>query len=263
MTGTQSTLPFDTLPDRRLVAVVLVTLVWTLGIALFAIGPHNRMPSRAAKTLPIDSLPNRPVMHLALARNQADIEAVLETANTSTKDKNIDSVRTGNNRDSLLLVPGYTLLFLSLSLLIARRTRTVGAWLFRISVAAALALAVADWVENYAIARVLSSATGGEAVSAFVRIPMVLSAFAKWTILGLLAIGLGMVAALQEWEKERNRRALSILLLLLGLATLATIGRHAVSLLPVQYASPYHSGRSASMTSTRDARAAGTRSSGS
>ncbi len=89
----------------------------------------------------------------------------------------------------------------------------------------------------------------------WVRRVMVVSAFVKWTTLGLIGLGLGVVTSLQQ---RPRRRWLTPLLIVFGVWQLATVSRHVIGLLPAVPVDTDYSGRSASMTSTRDARAAGT-----
>jgi hypothetical protein len=233
--------------------------VWVLAVGIFLIGPYNTMPDRTTDALPIPSLPPRPVMQLAFARSQADIDAVLEVTKTS-KDANIKAVRTGNTRDSQFLVPGYVVLLIALTLFVVRGSDNEAWWLFRAGVVLVAVLALSDLAENFGIARVLSSAEACKPENAcdpaatWIRILMVASAFVKWTALGLIGLGLGVVTSLQQ----RPRRGwLTPLLIVFGVWWLATVSRHVIGLLP-DAATAAHSGRSASMTSTRDARAAGT-----
>jgi len=220
---------FPRIPDRAVVTTVVVALVFVLAVAIFAIGPHNKMPSRTTKALPIPSLPQRPVMQLAFSWHQADVNAVLEVDKAS-KDANIKDVTIGNRFDSLFLVPGYTLLLIALTLLIARGSDDEAWWLFRAGVVMVILLAVADLAENFGIARVLTSAANNQDAATWVRFVMVASAFLKWTALGLIGVGLGVVTSLQQ---QTRRRWLTALLLIVGVWILATVGRHVVGLLPV------------------------------
>ena len=220
---------FPRIPEAAVVTTVVIALVWVMAVAIVAIGPHNEMPARTTKVLPIPSLPQRPVMQLAFARNQTDIDAVLETTKAS-KTANIEDVRTGNTRDSLFLVPGYTVLLIALTLLIARGSDDEAWWLFRAGVVLVIVLACADLTENFGIARVLTSAEKNEDAVTWVRALMVASAFVKWTVLGLIGVGLGMVTSLQQ---QTQRRWLTAPLLIAGVWMLATVGRHVVGLLPV------------------------------
>ena len=194
-------------------------------LAGLIIAPYNQLKDTGRKpVLPIQSLPQRPVMQLAFARHQADVNAVLDVGHDPDKLK-IKAIETGNWLDSVALVPGYTLLLVALTLLIARGSRYIGAGLFHAGVVFATTIALADLAENYGIMRVLIATGNAESVSAWVIRLMGASAALKWLLLGLLGIGLGVVASLQE---QRWRRWLSLLLLATGLLTLAPIWRHAV-----------------------------------
>ena len=65
---------FSWISDTAILTTVIVAFVWVVAVAIFAIEPHNKMPDRTTNVLPIRSLPHRPVMQLAFARSQADIE---------------------------------------------------------------------------------------------------------------------------------------------------------------------------------------------
>jgi hypothetical protein len=243
-------------PDAAIVTAIAVAIVW-VAVAVASIAPHNQMKGIARTSpLPIDTLPEQPVMQLAFARNQNDIDTVLHVG-TSRQQEAIEAVATGNIRDTMVLVPGYTLLLITLTLLIARASGPAGMTVFGAGLLLILALATADFAENYGIATALTAAQQGQAMSDTARQVMVAAAFAKWTLLALIGIGLGVAAAL--YRRAWGRRVLAPLLLAVSLLMLAILARHGVTLLPVlTTAAPSYSGRSASMTSTRDARAAGT-----
>jgi hypothetical protein len=232
------------------IALVVAAGVW-VGDAASAIGPHNRMPSRLEKPpLPIASLPRRPVMQLEFVRGPEDVRAILQVGSASQA-KNIEHLRTGNDLDTRHLIPRYAILLIVLSLLVAQGSKTIGDLVFLGGVVAAVLIAGADLVENSGIERILNSPEV-DRVTAQASLVVSAAAFVKWTLLGLLSIYLGVVVALsQTW-----RRWLTPVLFAGGVLVLAIIGRHAVErfLTPA----PAHSGRSASTTSTRDARAAGT-----
>jgi hypothetical protein len=221
---TKPAIPLRAVPDAVVVTAVLVATVWVV-VGTRIITPYNQMEGLGRVTaLPIQSLPARPVMHLTFARSQADVSAVLDVGNDREQLK-IKAVDTGNWLDSVALVPGYTLLLIALTLLIARGSRYIGPGLFQAGVVFAISIALADLAENYGIMRVLSATGDAEPVSAWVLRLMVASAALKWMLLGLVGIGLGVVASLQE---QTWRRRLSLLLLATGLLTLAPIWRHAV-----------------------------------
>ncbi len=60
---------------------------------------------------------------------------------------------------------------------------------------------------------------------------MVAAAFAKWTLLAPIGIGLGVAAALHH--RKWRRRELAPLLLAVGIVLLGRVARHGVTLLPV------------------------------
>jgi hypothetical protein len=246
-------------PDAAVVtAIVVATIVVAVGVV--SIAPHNQMKGIARTSpLPIATLPKGPVMQLAFARNQHDIATILHVGEQTQQDA-IKAVATGNFRDTVVLVPGYTLLLIALTLLIARASGPAGMSVFGAGLVLTMALALADFAENYGIATALSAAQHGHPMSDAARRVMVAAAFSKWTLLTLIGIGLGVASALHH--RKWGRRLVAPLLLAASIVMLATVARHGVTLLPVvpvaPAAAPSHSGRSASMTSTRDARAAGT-----
>jgi hypothetical protein len=203
-------------------ALVLVTATWCV-FAILKIGPLNAMESRTkGAPLPIASLPTRPVMQLEFVRGAQDVKAILEVGSTN-QSRNVEDVRSGNDLDSTRLIPGYMMLLIALSLLIAQGSRNVGDLLFLVGITMAMLIAGADLIENYGIGRILD-APGDAALTDRMARLVSTAAFVKWTLLGLILIYLGVVASLpQTW-----RRWLSPVLLGLGIVLLATIGRHAV-----------------------------------
>jgi hypothetical protein len=94
-----------------------------------------------------------------------------------------------------------------------------------------ITLAIADFTENYGIAAALTAAQHGQAMSDTARRVMVAAAFAKWTLLSLIGIGLGVSAALHH--RVWGRRVVAPLLLAVSIMLLARVARHGVTLLPV------------------------------
>ena len=238
------------------IATAIAAAVVCVAVAVISIAPHNQMEGIARTSpLPIATLPQRPVMQLAFARNQDDINTILHVGE-GTQQASIDAVAVGNILDTIMLVPSYTLLLIALTLLIARASGAAGMTVFGAGLLLTVALAIADVAENYGIATALSATQHGQVMSEAARQLMVAAAFAKWALLGLIGIGLGVSAALHH--RTWGRRVVAPVLLAVSMLLLARVARHGVTLLPVLSAAPGHSGRSASMTSTRDARAAGT-----
>jgi hypothetical protein len=60
---------------------------------------------------------------------------------------------------------------------------------------------------------------------------MVAAAFAKWTLLAPIGIGLGVAVALHH--RKWRRRVVAPLLLAVGIVLLGRVARHGVTLLPV------------------------------
>ena len=240
-------------PLAAMVTALVVGVVWVIaGVAILA--PHNAVKGIARTVpLPIETLPNRPVLQWARARSQDDIDTVLDRAHDSGK-HNITDVRTGNILDTMLFVPGYSFFFIACIALIARSSGRAATFVFGAGLVLTVALAVADFAENQGIALALEAAERGQAMSEMARQTMVAASLAKWTLLGIMFLFLGAATALQErlW-----RRWVPPVLFALGIWQLAVITRHVVTLLPGASVVA-HSGRSASITSTRDARAAGT-----
>jgi hypothetical protein len=205
--------------------------------------------------LPIHTLPERPVVQLAFARDQHDIDDILH-AGKNAQHAATDAVAAGNVLDTIVLVPGYTLLLIALTLSIARACGPSGMTVFGVGLILTIALALADLTENYGLSTALSAVQHGQPMSAAARRVMVAASLTKWTLVALTASGLGGAAALHP--RKWGRRFVSPVLLGLSVLMLAILTRHAVTLLPVLPPVAAHSGRSASITSTRDARAAGT-----
>lgn len=240
-------------PLAAMVTAVVAGALWVgAGVAILA--PYSAVQGIVRTVpLPIDTLPKLPVVQLALARNQDDIDIVLDRAHDSGK-RNIADVRTGNVLDTILFVPGYSFFFIATIALIARSSGRAATFVFGAGVVLTAALAVADLAENQGIALALEAAERGQMISEMARQTMVAASLAKWTLLGSMFLFLGAATALQEglW-----RRWVPPVLFVLGIWQFAIITRYAVTLLPSTPA-VVHSGRSASMTSTRDALAAGT-----
>jgi multisubunit Na+/H+ antiporter MnhG subunit len=162
----------------------------------------------------------------------------------------VTELRAGNWLDTWLLIPGYIVLFVTLVLLIAHGMPNAATAIVRVGLAITAVVVLADLIENYHLERIVSSLHDPEMVNRALAVTTP-AAFIKWGGLGTLLVGLGAAAALQDnW-----RRRLTFVLLAVGILMLAPILRHAVDRLSGE---SDHSGRSASMTSTRDARAAGT-----
>jgi hypothetical protein len=217
-------------PDAAIVTAIAVAIVW-VAVAVASIAPHNQMRKIARTSpLPIATLPAQPVMQLAFARNQNDINTVLHVGKHTQQDA-VKAVATGNIRDTVVLVPGYTLLLIALTLLIARASGPAGMTVFGAGLLLTMALAIADFAENYGIATALTAAQHGQPMSDAARRVMVAAAFTKWTLLALIGIGLGVAAALHR--RTWGRRVVAPLLLAVSVTMLAGLARHGVTLLPV------------------------------
>ena len=94
------------------------------------------------------------------------------------------------------------MLLIALTLLIARGSDDEAWWLFRAGVVLVMVLALADLAENFGIARVLDAANDGGPAATWARVLMVASAFVKWTALGLIGLGLGVVTSLQQQARR-------------------------------------------------------------
>jgi hypothetical protein len=216
-------------PDAAIFTAAIVAVVW-VAVAVLSIAPHNAMKGiPRTSPLPIATLPDRPVMQLAFARNQHDIDSLLHIGE-STQQAALNAVAVGNIRDTVILVPGYTLLLIALILLIARASGPAGMTVFGAGLLVIIALAIADFAENYGIATALHTAQNGRAMSDAARRVMVVAAFAKWTLLALIGIGLGVAAALHR--RKWGRRVVAPLLLAVSIVLLARVARHGVTLLP-------------------------------
>src|SRR5688572_332398 len=217
-------------PDAAVATAIAVAVV-CVTVAMVSIAPHNQMKGIARTSpLPIATLPQRPVMQLAFARNQDDINTVLHVGENTQQDA-IKAVAIGNIRDTVLLVPGYTLLLMALTLLIARASGPAGMTVFGAGIILALALAIADLAENYGIATAVDTARHGQAMSDAARRVMVAAAFTKWTLLALIGISLSVAVALHR--RKWGRRVVAPLLLAVSIVLLARVARHGVTLLPV------------------------------
>lgn len=203
---------------------VLVAVPLAIGLTL-AIGssiePFNTMPARTTR-LPIDSLPQKPILQLEFARGSADVEAILEVGR-DTQARNVSDARRGNELDSWRLIPSYTLLFILLTLLIAQGSQRIGRQVLVVGLAVALIIAGFDWRENAGITQLLDSPADPSITSeAAARVAQ--SALIKWVLIGFFFIGLGVAAFLQQtW-----RRFLMPVLFLAGIWVLAPVWRHLV-----------------------------------
>jgi hypothetical protein len=237
-------------PTWLSVVCLIAAAAWFYSAAK-TIAAHNKMSSRLEKpALPIDSLPRRPVMQLEFVRGANDVRSILQV-DSAAQSQNVADVRAGNDYDTRHLILRYAILLIVLTLLVSQGSKTIGDLVFLSGVVMVLLIAAADFWENVGIARILDS-PANDAVTGAASTLVSSAAFVKWVLLALLLIYLGVIASLSRtW-----RRWLTPVLFIAGVLLLAIVSRHSVErfLTPA----PPHSGRSASMTSTRDARAAGT-----
>ncbi len=222
-------------PNAAIATMIVVAAV-VVGVALVSIAPYNQMKGiTRVSPLPIATLPEHPVMQLAFARHQADINAVL-LVGENRQQAAIALLATGNLLDTMVLVPGYTLLLIALSLVIARASGPAAMTVFGAGLLLTIALAIVDLTENYGIATALSAAQHGQVMTDAARRVMVGAAFAKWTLVALIGIGLGVASALHH--RTWGRRFVAPLLLAVSMVMLARVARHGVTLLPVTQSGP-------------------------
>jgi hypothetical protein len=222
-------------PDAAIATMIVATVVWVT-VAVVLIAPHNQMKGiTRTSLLPMSTLPERPVTQLAFARHQDDIDTVL-LVGESGQQQAIAHVAAGNLLDTMVLVPGYTLLLIALSLMIARASGPAAMTVFGTGLLLTMALAIVDLTENYGIATALDAAQRGQVMTDAARRVMVGAAFAKWSLVALIGIGLGVAAALHH--RTWGRRFVAPLLLAVSMVMLARVARHGVTLLPVTQAGP-------------------------
>src|SRR2546430_5794389 len=101
------------LPNRVLVLAAIVLLLLAGLINALLLKPHNSLPGRGAKPLPIPNLVGGPVVQLELARSEQDIRDILMVGNTA---QNVSDARAGNKYDTFLFIPAYSALLLVLAL---------------------------------------------------------------------------------------------------------------------------------------------------
>jgi hypothetical protein len=222
-------------PDAAITTMIVVTAVW-VAVAVVWIAPHSQMKGiTRTSSLPMATLPEQPVVQLAFARHQDDINTVL-LAGEDGHQQAVAHIAAGNLLDTMVLVPGYTLLLIALSLLIARASGPAAMTVFGAGLLLATALAIADLTENYGIATALSAVQHGQVMTDAARRIMVAAAFVKWTLMALIGIGLGVAAALHH--RTWGRRYVAPVLLAVSMVMLARVARHGVTLLPVMQAAP-------------------------
>src|SRR5947209_14963839 len=93
------------------------------------ISRHNALPARGSSPLPLKTLPAKPILQVELGRSDRDLQTIFspDGADLAELMQNIRDARIGNNLDTFLFIPVYTVLLVSLGLLLARTnvTRTV------------------------------------------------------------------------------------------------------------------------------------------
>ena len=77
--------PLSSLSTRDLVVAALLLFAFSACVALFLLEPRNRLDGRHSAPLPIQSLGNRPILQLELARSETDIVAILGEGDRTRK----------------------------------------------------------------------------------------------------------------------------------------------------------------------------------
>ena len=189
-------LPLSYVSDHALVLIALLLLLATVYVGRRLLAPRNRLPGRGNAGLPMKSLGANPTLQLELARSGQDIEAILCVGDTA---RNIRDSRMGNLIDTLLFVPSYVMLLLTLDLLGARGSVSSPRSWFWMVAALAAAAAVSDWMENRGISATLRHLASSGRARPGDAIRIAAPSLAKWTLLSIVLFALGAL-----WLQHAN-----------------------------------------------------------
>jgi hypothetical protein len=166
-----------------------VALWVSLGVVVlgaFMISRHNALSARGSAPLPLKTLPPKPILQVELGRSDRDLHAIFlpDGAGRAELMQNIRDARIGNTLDTFLFIPGYTVLLMSVGVLLARTnvTRTV----VFVCVAAVPVAAICDWAENKGIAIALDHLEADKAPH-----PGDAKRIVKWALLALVLLTYG------------------------------------------------------------------------
>jgi len=188
-------LPLRSVPAKPLVWVAVGLLACEILINALLLKPHNDLPSRGTRVLPIPSIVQEPVVQLELVRSEEDIHDILMIGDTGA---NVKDARKGNQIDSFLFIPVYSAELMVLALIVARGLAHRGSLLFYILVAAICVIAISDWTENAGIARTLNhiEQVHGPQPGDAARISR--PSLVKWSLSAVIALALGALAIVQR-----------------------------------------------------------------
>lgn len=177
------------------------------------LGPHNALPGRGTAALPIDSLPERPILQVELARDAADLRAILDVGDRAA---NIEDARAGNAIDSWLFIPGYAGLLAVIGLALHGSSSPRWKPLILAAIVLAAVAAGADWRENVGIERALDHFEHGRAFQDGDALSIRGPSIVKWLLLVVVLAGYGAAAlAERPWWRQATG-----LVLLAGAASL-------------------------------------------
>jgi len=151
-------------PSARLFAFCAIGFLVLLVVGTALIAPHNKLPGRGDAPLPIETLPNMPVLQIELARKEDDLVDVLTKGNlshnlevlpTENQSRNFKDARIGNDLDTFLFIPAYAGLRMSLGLMRARGDEQWRVLLLLAALVAAPMAVGCDWAENAGISATL------------------------------------------------------------------------------------------------------------
>jgi len=130
-------------------------------------------------------LPDKPVLQLELGRTDAGISQILVTAlDKKQTDANIKNARAGNNLDTFIFIPAYSLVLVSIGLLLYRTIiwRTLAlATVFAVPI-----VSCSDWTENLGIAQTLHHLESDASVHHGDALRIADPSTVKWTLLLLI-----------------------------------------------------------------------------
>jgi hypothetical protein len=208
--------PLPFLPTRALViASILLFAAAVIGTML--IGPYNRLSGRGEAKLPMNSLGDRPILQVELARSEDDIRAVLITGDSRA---NLHDATIGNRLDTFLFIPAYAGFLFTIGVLLTRADPRRASLLSLLALVVVPIIALGDWTENYGIAGTIDhiAQTGAPQAGDALRISS--PSLVKWTLLALTLLAYGGIALRisKAWSIP-----LGILLLGVGLSLSITL----------------------------------------
>jgi hypothetical protein len=209
-------------------AICSVAFLVCTAIGATVLAPFNALKGRACAKLPMQSLGDRPIIQVELARNEDDLRAIFRPPGIAEENfkQTIRDARTGNKIDSLLFIPGYAGFLLTLGVLLARSEPRYARTLFLLAVIAVPLAALCDELENRGIEKTLQHFESAREPEAGDADRIAIPSIVKWVLLTLVLPAYGAIAirSPQLWE----RFLLGAILLLAGLGQAVMLVQYAM-----------------------------------